>query len=352
MINKEIFVGLDDGNFNTKITALFNNDGTGKLVKLSMPTRVTLGRQTQVSGISGVDNLANIYSVNGVDYTVLAEGDKSINSNVIDPRNMSYHKSPVNIIMVQHALKMAGIDSSYQVHLVTGLPFRDFFKADGSINNEIKAEKVNSFSVNWDNVICSDGTTPPRILSHKVLSEGAGAFLNERFEMNGSQSINQVSSALMDGPVSFVDIGGKTIDIVTFTQGGNSIINSLSNTCSFGALDFSENVSNFIKEELKINNTLPDKIDDAIRTGEYSAKGQIFNVSKLITKAKQLFCIRVEEEIRKVLKSADDINLIVFVGGGSIIIQDDLREIYTQSYFIQDPEFANSVGFLKAGFML
>lgn len=352
--SKKAYVGLDDGNFNTKGVAILEIDGVRQEpIFLSIPTRIALGTITQVNGLSGVSNAANIYDFNGTKYTVFEADDKSVYSNIIDPRNLVYHESVENVIMVKHALKLMGIDESFELCLVTGLPFRDYFSFDGTVNKENQSKKIENFSLKWDLVECMDNSKSPRISTHNILSEGAGAYLNEMFEYSGTESINRVTTELNRGPVSFVDIGGRTIDIVTFTKDGKNIINEYSDTSEYGALDLSNEVAKEIKHSLKIKtNLLPDKIDEAIRTGKYYARGQDYDVSEIVTAAKQTFCSRLELEIKRILKQADDIGLIVFVGGGSLLVKEQLEDIYEQSYFIENPDLANAKGFLKASCIL
>lgn len=349
MNNKKAWIGLDDGNFNTKIIAVLENDGVRSApIEMSIPTRIALGSITQINGLNGITNSSNIYHFDGSDYTVMDVNDKSIYSNIIDPRTKIYHESVENVIMAKHALKLIGVDDSYDVYLVTGLPFRDYFTMDGNVNKENQAMKIENFNLKWDLITCMDGTKSAKIISHNILSEGAGAYLNELMEMNGDNSINRVTTELNKGPVSFIDIGGRTIDIVTFTQNGKNIINDYSDTSEYGALDLSVETAKEIKSYLGLKtNLLPDKIDDAIRTGFYYARGVDSDVSSIVIKSKKIFCNRLELEIRKILKHADDIGLIVFVGGGSILVKEQLEEIYEQSYFIENPDFANAKGFLK-----
>lgn len=347
---KKAYVGLDDGNFNTKLIAILEENGVKSApIQLSIPTRIALGTITQINGLSGITNAANIYEFNGTKYTVFDADDKSVYSNIIDPRNLVYHETVENVIMAKHAIKMAGIDDTYELNLVTGLPFRDYFTFEGSVNKENQTKKIENFSLKWDLVECLDNKKSPKITSHNILSEGAGAYLNELFEFNGGESINRVTTELNRGPVAFVDIGGRTIDIVTFTKNGKNIINDYSDTSEYGALDLSNEVAKGIKNSLKIKtNLLPDKIDEAIRTGKYYARGQDYDVSEIVSSAKQTFCNRLELEIKGTLKNADDIALIVFVGGGSQLVREQLEDIYEQSHFIENPDLANAKGFLKA----
>lgn len=348
---KKAWIGLDDGNFGSKLVGIIENNGVrGEPIQLSIPTRIALGAITQMNGLSGVVNAGNIYEFNGNKYTVIDSDDKSVYSNIIDPRSIVYHTSVENVIMAKHALKLAGIDETFdEVRIVTGLPFRDYFNFEGSVNKDNQNAKIDNFSLKWDQVTCQDGSKLPKITKHSILSEGAGAYLNECIDFSGEETLNDVTSAFKSGPVSFVDIGGRTIDIVTFTQGGSNIINEYSDTAEYGALDLSHEVSKVIKSALKIKtNLLPDKVDEAIRTGMYYVRGQDHNVSSIVDVAKATFFNRLSLEIKNILKAADDISMIVYVGGGSQLVRDQLGDIYQQSHFIDQPEFANANGFLKA----
>lgn len=351
---KKAYVGLDDGNFDTKAMVVLEENGVkSEPFTLCIPTRIALGSIVQVNGMSGISNAGNIYEYNGAKFTVFESNDKNISGSVIDPRTLEYHNSVENVIMAKHALKLCGIDDSYELHLVTGLPFRDYFLSDGSVNKENKNKKITNFSSKWDEIKCDDQTHSPSIFSHNILAEGSGAYLNEMFEYDGNNSINRVTTEFQRGPVAFVDIGGRTVDIVTFTQYGKNFLNNFSETSEYGALDLAVDVTKQIKSNLNIKtNLLPDKIDEAIKTGKYYARGQDYDVSEIVISAKKTFCQRLALEIKNTLRNADDIGLIVFVGGGSQLVKEQLEDIYEQSYFIENPNLANAKGFLKASIFI
>lgn len=348
-MSKIAYIGLDDGNFNTKLVAILEENGVrSNVIQLSIPTRIAHGAVAQINGLKGVANNSSIYEFNGSKYTVLDSNDKSMHSNIIDPRNLVYHSDVANVIMAKHIIKLAGIDSTYDLRITSGLPFRDYFTLDGEVNKAVLQDKIDNFNFKWDDIICADGSMINKPIAHNVLSEGAGSYLNEIFNYDGSDSINEITTKLSNAPVSFVDIGGRTIDIVTFTQNGQKIINDYSETSEYGALDLNNELAKSIRQELGIKSQiLADKIDDALNTGKYLVRGESVDISETIKRAKRGFATRIEQEIRKTLRHADDIGLIVFVGGGSLLIQEELSEIYHQTYFIKEPEFANAKGFLK-----
>ncbi len=344
-IKKTVYVGLDDGHYGSKISWREQ----GKETKyFSIPSRIAFGEVNLANGLHGQDsNLSNIYSYEGIKYTVIDENDKSMHPDIIDLRNVEYPKSIENVILMLHTLKKAGIDDTYNVKLVTGLPFRDYFSSKGSKNEELINEKIKNFE-RYKSIQCEDPSVKlPTIISHHVLSEGTGAYLNIVMDWNGDDLDNKVSRELDDNPVSFADIGGKTTDIVTFTQGGKTMMINMSNTVEIGVLDLHDAIKNDIRQEFNLKNIVPSKIEQALITKKYSAKGQEFDVSEIINRNKTTFALKLKNDIRKILKSAENIGIIVFVGGGSILIQEELKNLYSNCLFIENAEFSNSFGFLK-----
>ena len=351
---KIAFVGLDDGNYDSKVYVkkFDSNNNLIESINFSIPSRIAYGEIIISNGMHGVGNNGSIYYHNDISYTIIDKDDKSIYSDIVDLRSIEYPLSIENVIIAKHVLKMAGLDESYDVYLVTGLPYREYFNGKAQKNEEIIRAKKESFK-RMNQIMCKDETaTSPNIVSHEIMAEGVGAYLNSVIDDTGGDSDNLITQELTTSPVSFVDIGGRTLDVVTFTQQGQNLINNFSNTHNLGVLDLNEQIGAEIKEVFGLKHIIPNKIESAIRSGTYTAKGQVLDVSEIIHQKKMIFAKRLEMEVKKILKDAENIGLIVFVGGGSILLKDCLQDIYENSFFVDNPQFANAHGFLKASMFM
>lgn len=335
-------VGLDDGHYSIKVCA-------GRDKCYTIRSRAMYGIFESANLYTGETNDSSTYSVDETEFTI-AGSSNAYGEKVIDLKSLKkpiYPLSDVNAVLSIHAMAEAGIHGD--VTVVTGLPFLEYFLSNRKRNEElIEAKKLN-YNRKIKNY---GGLALPNVVSHEVMPEGTGAYLDLLFDFDGNQ-VAEIAEASSIQPISIVDIGGKTTDIVTIAANGVDIIQQRSNTVNFGALDLNEKVSALIKTALKLESyPTPEAIEKAIMENTYAARGQLHDVSDVVKNATKMHARKLRDEVVKVLTHAEDIGRICFVGGGSHIFRDDLKELYgDQSYFVKDPEFSNARGFYKAKFI-
>ena len=325
------YLGIDDGHYALKICYELNNE----LKTLSLPSRIAYGFH-QLSSLDGIENNDNcMYTANDITYTVL-EKYNELNDGVIDLRNLNYPTSDVNAILIYHALTRAGFNSDDHLRIVTGLPFKEFY-----LNGTKNIELINKKRKNLDrSIICKDKKVSlPHIDFHNVLSEGAGAFIDIALDFNGNPNTGIIDS-IKDAPMSIVDIGGKTTDIITMDTGGKKIRINESNTAFIGALNLNELIGIEICKKLKLGQYSATEIETALKTGTYFAQGQKHDVTNIVIEQKKVFARKIVLEVRKVLKDASHIGIVAFVGGGSLLIQKELKE--DRERFIKKDKFLSS----------
>lgn len=341
-------VGLDDGNFETKIAVVVSHDGVeDKKVKLnSIKTLVAFGEISNIKPDgSGIDNESDIYQFEGNFYTVLNRTSKS-NIDVLDPRTTDYHTSVQNVIMVQHALKKMGIDESYDVVMVTGLPFNDFYM---NSKRDMRSEKIASFNALWNQIKCRDGKKPPTLISHSIFAEGVATYIHNLYTVyHGEDTESEVSRVNQNSPIAIVDLGGRTLDIVTISVNGDGFSSRESTTVELGALDLNEDISKNIMDRFNIKHVLPSGIEKAISDKTYTVFGDAKDVSDIIDKNISMFSERVKLEVRRVIGDAVDLGLVLFVGGGSHIVRNKLEHMYPNIRWAESPQFSNALGLLKS----
>lgn len=353
---KIAIVGLDDGNNETKIVLIDSVNGieSDQIRANTFKTSVAFGELSVLkSDGDGIENAGDIYYHNQVPYTVLNKGNTS-NSDVLDPRTVDYHNSVQNVIMVQHALKKLGVDETYDVYLTTGLPFNDFYKntSNGS-NRDMKTEKIKSFNENWNKLTCRDGKRPPNLVSHYVYAEGVASYINGLYDVrSGLIKDSIINEKNREMPIAVVDLGGRTLDIVTINPDGDGFSSKESTTVDIGALDLYEAIANDIKSEFRIKHVLPSGVEKSIKEKTYSVFGEKKDISNIIDKNLSMFAERVKLEIRKVLKDGVDLGIILFVGGGSLLIREYLKDMYPSILWDKNAQFSNALGLLKTNIYL
>lgn len=333
------YIGLDDGHYALKLC--YEKDG--ELKGLMLPSRIAYNyhKLSEVTGKGNNDHC--MYETDSVKFTVL-ENFTSLNNEVIDLRGLDYPISEVNAILIYHTLLKAGFTSEDSLKIVTGLPYKEYY-LNGKKNEILIAKK--SQNLNRE-IRTLTGVKLPEILSHNVLAEGAGAYIDLAISDDGKPN-DGIIDAIREAPLAIVDIGGKTTDIVTMDTGGKNMRIGESNTAFIGALDLNQAIGAEIMAKLGLNNIVTEKIEKAIEMGEYMAFGQKHDVTNIVLEQKKVFARKIADEMKKILKDASNIGVVAFVGGGSILLKKELSEIYgSQSQFVKDPQFANARGFYKA----
>ena len=111
---------------------------------------------------------------------------------------------------------------------------------------------------------------------------------------------------------------------------------------------FRSNLTTKIKAKLEVN-AIPDKmIDDIIHNnGTYPRKGIDFTEELKLLK-KEL-ADKISSHIKHSVKNTTDLSLIAFIGGGSLLLIDQLRSLYPKALakFVKDPIHSNARGMLK-----
>jgi len=92
------------------------------------------------------------------------------------------------------------------------------------------------------------------------------------------------------------------------------------------------------------------ELDKGLHTGHFRLFGKPFDLSPLITSAKQVFAPLVAELVNTV-GSAGNIDRILLTGGGAGFIKDSIQEAFPRHELtlIHDAAFANVKGFQQAG---
>jgi plasmid segregation protein ParM len=203
--NPVIPVGVDDGYHQTKVVL-------GNGVTLSIPSTARLGRPDVLS--LGRDGQADVqeYETEEVRYSAgRIEGEDTVFN--------EYPHSPLNRVIVHHALRMAGL-SGKPVNLVTGLPVDSYFLKgrQAGPNKTLIERKIASLAVP---VTPCDDTAPVEVRYHMVLAEGLAAYFDYVVDVDaaGVVSRNRVREKEQ---VAIIDIGGRTSDYAVI-DGGRGI---------------------------------------------------------------------------------------------------------------------------------
>lgn len=321
-------VAIDDGYAQTKV---YGDSPEGKgVIRNVFRTSVRSGRY----------GLRSIGGEGAIDSYKTEEGDEFTVSEQIEAENTQFdgfHVSTMNRTLVHHGLVAAGYGGK-PVNLITGLPVRDYFGAQG-INEERIDEKRRNLLKGVERV--SSGDPLATVQSIDVGCQAVAAWFDHVFDDNLQMR------AQAKGRFAIVDVGGRTTDIAVVVN-GKSVDDSLSGTRNVGVLDVYKALEAGLHGKFKIRDSFPlADLDAAVRTGRIDLWGKSEDISDLVTAARQDVESQIQREIdRKIGGAMATLSAIIFVGGGSALYKT-IATRFPNGVMPEDPEFANARGLYK-----
>lgn len=295
-------IAIDIGYGDTKVMT------EGKIFKFASAIEKKKEAQADYQEADGGDD---VYDFGGKKYSL---GDKAL-ANAVSTRGFNFLVKYSPLIMY-HAIKVAGLDTSKPIHITTGLSIVNWQERDQFIDSIRK--------INVNNEIIE-----PKI---RLMAQGQGIY----FDYEGEKT---------EGDVCIVDIGYNTFDFLVFTdgkprqdlsfatkKGANEIITELQTKIKKRfQFDASEQVAKkiFINKSIEIygeQTDLSDEIEDAKR--DYAE----FVIDELRSQRGDLL---------KVAKK------VVFSGGGAYFLDDvdSLKKTLNVTFSGKPYEFANVRGY-------
>jgi plasmid segregation protein ParM len=324
--NKPLLVAIDDGYAQTKLWG--EGDG-GKQVRFMMRSSARPGRYSLMS-LSGDGSGGSYRTEEGEEFTVSAE---------IEGENTQFdgfHTSPMNRVLVHHALAEAGY-SGRPVRLVTGLPVSDFFSNGRKNDRKIEAKKAN-LRKGVSNSVSNDPLA--FIAQVDVGCQALAAFVDYWLDSNLKERDVPVEK------VAVVDVGGRTTDVALILD-GQSFDPRRSGTENVGVLDVYTALADLVQARFNTRDNYPLAVlDRAIRTGTMKLWGKQQDVHELVAHAVQEQQTKIAREVERRLGNASDIDAVLFVGGGSALFTNIAR-MFPNGAQADDPEFANARGLYK-----
>ena len=323
------FAGVDDGHFGIKVVT---DDGQ----KIFVPSRIT-----------SASDVIDISDSTGNNWYQTDEGKEFVVGGSLpafDTRFSSYAVSDINRVLVHHALMLAGL-GGHEVSIMTGLPVSDYYIAN-QMNADLIGRKVRSLT---DHVVTNrnTGIVMAKIVRHNVVSEAIAAFFDLPFDDNGDQR-EDVVELVEEGSIGIIDIGGKTTDSAVVVSGGQTIDPVRSGTDNIGGLSLNKAVESRLKEAFSVRALSPKQIDGAVRDGKLRIFAQDHDCAEIIASEKRALAQQIIDAAIRKMGDGADLERIFFVGGGSLLLRDELANLYPHAVVVEDAQFANARGMLKA----
>ncbi len=322
----DFFIGVDDGHYAIKIVA-----ETGET--FSVPSRGAIGKH--LITLKGEDEGIFYDTEEGQTFTV-----SEFLPRFEDTRFLEYPRSQLNRVLVHDALRRAGYGGR-NVRITTGLPVSYYYMPNGEKNQALIDSKV----ANLRKLVKCGDLPLAKIIENTVTTEAVASFVDQLMDIDGSPSDDY--EELTQVPVGVIDVGGKTTDCAVLLP-GMMVDSSRSGSNDVGVLMLVEAVSAKLRAHLDLDTALPTSaIERALRTGTVKIYGKEQSVKEIVDEEKERLADQIMSAVRTKVGSGVDLDHVLFVGGGAIVLREQLLKHYPHARVPEQPEFANARGMLK-----
>lgn len=325
-----VTVGVDDGYAYTKVAL-----PDGRL--LSVPSRARPG----VAGVTWLrpgeqrifeyETEGRVYSVGAVD---------------AEPTTFDeYPGSALNRVIVQHALQRAGL-AGRSVHMVSGLPVSAFYHHTGQVQARTIHAKREGLKRTVEPLKTQRGAPSPLktcVAFHEVIPEALAAWYD--YVIVTQAGGVTLEADRLQAPIAIVDIGGRTTDYVVVQNQG--VVHGSSGSLKQGMLNVTLRVANRIRERFDLNDMGEQSISRAVESHCLRVHGKDHDVADLVADAKHDLVERLYAETRRKLGRGAELDRVLFVGGGSVALADEIADWFPNQTLADHAAFANARGMLK-----
>ena len=338
-----IIVAVDNGYADQKAAfwsvkdgkPVIDAQGEPEITQVLLPSRAQIGAiNIDINGMS-----SGVYRIDGQPWTV--------GRDVTEPesiRGERYAYSEMNAVLVNHTLIKSGF-SGRKIRLATGLPFGQIYR-DGDVNTALVERVKESLK---SEVIPQGQSKAPIIVAHEVFPESTAAFVDYAIDCKTGTMALELETGM-----AVVDIGGNTTDITYINpiegegseQQSYTMNRERSGSKNIGVLNVRDRLRELIKQRFKVDSLRDSQLDKALRSGVCKIFGAEEDVSEQIGIAKRDVVKKLMNYVEEMVGDAADLDFILFVGGGSAVLQDVISE-YKHARVPKDPQFANARGMLK-----
>ncbi|AEM46739.1 StbA family protein [Acidithiobacillus ferrivorans SS3] len=293
----------------------------GQRIRHTLPSRAQSGDWYQ-AGLGTAAEESAVYETEGGTFTV----GESLQAE--DTRFSDYAVSPLNRVLVAHALRHAGARAPFA--LAVGLPLRDYFRANGTPNEgRIAAKRQNHLTPVRLRTIDGPVDLPVPQVVHilpQSLVVAMGADIGDE----------------EDAPVAVVDVGSRTTDITVVQQGRVDFTRcgTLPDLGVAAAIDrFQGAVEDATGQRLTRNVAQNALIHQKpIKLYGQAVAADIVNHAR--AKAIQAIAASMTHGVEQQARTLADCAAVILIGGGAYLFADVLPWPHARAH--ADPVFANA----------
>lgn len=338
-VKEPTLVAVDDGYAMTKVVLV---DGT----QLKFPSLMRSGS----AGMGGSSEEVPSYRTNTGEEDQGPQGlfSAALISDISaeDTRFDEYPYGPLNRAMVHHALRKSEL-GGVALRIATSLPVRNYYDSNGINKKNIEKKNRSIMSP----VFAVDGKPCADIKLAEVYAEGVSAWLDFAIGDDGKQRVK------LESPAAVIDIGGRTTDTVKVLA-GLTVERKSSGTINRGVLDLFSEVRKIIARNAQIAELYGDigdsqvprsTVEQVMHTGRFKKHnlGLDIDFSAEVAAARGPIAAEILQEVERKISKGFDLEYMLFVGGGSVVFEEEIKKRFKAAAFIKDPEFANARGMMK-----
>lgn len=314
-------VAIDDGYAQMK---LCGRGPDGKIRTLKMPSMIRAARAGAMIDFDGA--MVGVYRTPEGQSFVCGDDVKGEDTRVPD-----FHVSQMNRVLVHHVLQAAGYGDT-SIRLLTSLPVDEYFSGD-AVNRDRIALKTANLKQPVEPVA---GPALAQIADVKVGCQGIAAYFDLVLDEDGRSRMDALDA------VAVVDVGGSTTDIAVVLN-GSKIDSGVSGTARVGVLDLQRDLGRRLNAKFGFE---PNRLDQAVRTRAVRMWGEMKDIGPELDESIVEISAQIEREISRRIGTAGNIDKVLFVGGGAVLLQG-LVANWRNAVLAEEAEFANARGLLK-----
>lgn len=288
----------------------------------------------------------NVYRVDGSLYLVGKDALESRYATLAYDREKWHHEA-TRVLLAVSVYELKRNFGSSDVHLITGLPYDQFFREQDSLRrmlSDFRAEVENLFH-----------PTPggPVLVQFKrvtVFPQGAASVYSAYIGPDGSvRRMLDHDGAL----VVVVNVGYRTVDVAAFRVSDRAFRadRNLSFTLDDAGVVFIRHAISDAALRLTGRRMKPLEAERVLLSGgRFLFRGREFDVSADIRRAKQSLALRIRDALAaRIGDELDFVTTVILAGGGSEDLREDLKTIHPSAEMHPDGPFADATGYLVVG---
>lgn len=214
------------------------------------------------------------------------------------------------------------------IQIATGLPVNHMGDAPA-----LKAALVGRHKIDTNNA-----SFVANVISCVVMPQPYGTIYSQM--MTESGDLNPFHTAQR---TAVVDVGRFTIDCTLDDDG--EYVDADSDTLEAGVFTAQERISAIYEKEFRKKPSHA-QIEKLLRTGGVRVNGEPVDYTEYVQEALKPLRDGVKSLMGKLWGTAGDIDLILLSGGGVGLVDADTYQAYSQARVVDDPQFANAIGYL------